>query len=75
VVASLVGGLVVWFLLVGWLVGSHCTGHWVGKMASLTAAQNLLSTPGFKPQTVWPLASRYNHVMKAYRGSRGIAPL
>ena len=45
----------------------------MGKRASLTAAQNLVSTPGFKPQTVQPIASRYTHVTKAYRGSRGIA--
>ena len=52
----------------------HCTRGWVGKGASLTGAQNLLPTLGFNPQTMQPIVSHYTHVMKAYRGSRGIAP-
>jgi len=39
-----------------------------------THAENLMPTVGFNPQTVKLIPSRYTYVIKAYRGSRGIAP-
>jgi hypothetical protein len=39
-----------------------------------TRTENLVPTVGFNLQTVKLIASRYTYVMKAYRGSRRIAP-
>ena len=58
-------GLVLAALPPGMEHCTHCTGGWVGTKASLTAAQNLVSTPGFNPQTAQPIASHYTHAMKA----------
>ena len=46
---------------------THCTEGGVGLRATLTGAQNLVSTPGFNHQTAQPIMSYYTHVMKAYR--------
>jgi hypothetical protein len=39
-----------------------------------THAENLVPTAGFHPQIIKPEASCYTYVVKAYRGSSGIAP-
>ena len=48
---------------VGWAPGPVSTGE-----------ENPVPTPGFKPQTVQPVASIYTHVKKVYRGSKVTAP-
>ena len=40
--------------------GTHCTGGWVGPRAGLDGCGDSRPTPGFDPQTVQPVASRYN---------------
>jgi hypothetical protein len=39
-------------------LGTHCTGGWVGPMASLDV-RKISPLPGFEPQTVQPVVSRY----------------
>jgi hypothetical protein len=38
---------------------THCTGGWVGPRASLDRCEKSCLPPGFDPQTVQPIASRY----------------
>jgi len=42
---------------------------WAPETVS-NGTENLVPTPGFKPQTIQPIASIYTHVKKVYRGSR-----
>ena len=39
--------------------GNHCIGGWVGPMAGLDRCGKSRLPPGFDPQTVQPVASRY----------------
>jgi hypothetical protein len=39
--------------------GTHCTGGWVGTRASLDRCRKFCPPPGFDPQTVQPVESRY----------------
>jgi hypothetical protein len=39
--------------------GTHCTGGWVGPRAGLDRWGKSHPPPGFDPQTVQPVASRY----------------
>jgi len=40
--------------------GTHCTGGWVGPRAGLDKCGKYSPSPGFDPQTVQPVATRYN---------------
>jgi len=39
--------------------GIHCTGTWVGPQGRSGQVREISSLPGFNPQTVQPVASRY----------------
>jgi hypothetical protein len=39
--------------------GTHCIGGWVGPMAGLYECGKSRPPPGFDPQSVLPIASRY----------------
>ena len=39
--------------------GTHCIGVWVGPRAGLNSCEKSRPPPGFAPQTVQPVASRY----------------
>jgi len=39
--------------------GTHCTGGWVGPGSGLYSCGKSRPPPGFDPQIVQPLASRY----------------
>jgi len=41
--------------------GTHCTGGWVGSRAGLDRCGKSRPHPGFSPQTVQPVASRYTN--------------
>jgi hypothetical protein len=41
--------------------GTHCTGGWVGPRAGLDRCGKSRLPPGFDPQTVQPIASRYTN--------------
>ena len=39
--------------------GTHCVGGWVGASSGLDGCGKISPPPGFDPQTVQPVASRY----------------
>jgi hypothetical protein len=39
--------------------GTHCIGGWVGPRADMDEERKILTSPGFDPQTVQSIASRY----------------
>ena len=41
--------------------GTHCIGGWVGPRAGLYGCEKVLPPPGYDPQTVQPIASRYTN--------------
>jgi hypothetical protein len=44
--------------------GTHCIGGWLGPRAGLEGCEK--SPPGFDPQTVQPVASRYTDCAREY---------
>jgi len=53
---------------------THCLENVCAPGTVWTGPENLVPTLGFQPQTIQPVASHYNLIMKANRGSGVIAP-